>query len=164
MTDARTDKTTRPRIVVGIDGSDSSVEALRQAARIATALGATLEAIGAWHFPVLPFGTYYPPADFAPDEDTRLILEAAADTVFGSDWPDWFQVRVRQGLPAPALIAESEGADMLVVGSRGRGGFAGLLLGSVGAACASHARCPVLIVHRPAEAAGKAGSPAAGSD
>jgi len=56
--------------------------------------------------------------------------------------------RVVEGRPAAVLVNESQGADLLVVGSRGHGGFAGLLLGSVSQQCAHHAACPVVIVHR----------------
>jgi len=55
--------------------------------------------------------------------------------------------RVVEGRPAAVLVDESQGADLLVVGSRGHGGFAGLLLGSVSQQCAHHAACPVVIVH-----------------
>lgn len=75
------------------------------------------------------------------------IATQAAETVFGRHPPDWYSSVIREGLPARQLLNESEGAEMLVVGSRGLGGFAGLLLGSVRSACAEHAKCPVLVVH-----------------
>ena len=60
--------------------------------------------------------------------------------------------RVVEGAPATVLVDESRQADLLVVGSRGHGGFAGLLLGSVSQQCAHHAACPVVIVHATAKA------------
>jgi nucleotide-binding universal stress UspA family protein len=67
--------------------------------------------------------------------------------VFGGRRPPGLRTDVREGNAARVLLEASEGARMLVVGSRGHGGFAGLLLGSVSAACAEHASCPVLVLH-----------------
>ncbi|MHB1172123.1 MAG: universal stress protein [Lacisediminihabitans sp.] len=79
-------------------------------------------------------------------------VAAPADTVFGDDRPSWFQAAVREGSTTQVLIEQSKGAEMLILGSRGHGGFVGLLLGSVSAACAEHAHCPVLIMHGPSTA------------
>jgi nucleotide-binding universal stress UspA family protein len=133
------------RIVVGVDGSAPSIEALRHGARLAEALGVRLEAVSVWNNP--PVFDAYPPADWSAEGEARDKLAAAADAVFASEPPSWFSTKTRRGNPAPALIAESDGAEMLVLGSRGHGGFVGLLLGSVSTACAEHAKCPVLIVH-----------------
>ena len=143
-----------PRVVVGIDGSDQSLTALRRGARVATSLEGQLEAVIAWHFP--SDGFLYPPmTQWSPEHDAETVVKTAADVVFGESWPDWFSVVVRQGSPAQVLIDQSAGAEMLIVGSRGHGGFAGLLLGSVSAACAAHAHCPVLVMHQQsAEGAG----------
>ena len=136
-----------PRVVVGIDGSDQSLTALRRAARVTTSLEGELEAVIAWHFP--NDGFLYPPmTQWSPERDAETVVKTAADVVFGEVWPDWFRVVVRQGTPAQVLIDQSAGAEMLIVGSRGHGGFAGLLLGSVSAACAAHAHCPVLVMHQ----------------
>lgn len=67
--------------------------------------------------------------------------------MFGSEAPPWYSSAIRTGSAARQLIAESEGAEMLIVGSRGLGGFTGLLLGSVSRSCAEHADCPVLVLH-----------------
>ena len=75
------------------------------------------------------------------------MLRAASEAVFDDEPPTWFTWSARHGRPAKVLIDKSDGAEMLVVGSRGHGGFAALLLGSVSAACAEHAHCPVLVVH-----------------
>jgi nucleotide-binding universal stress UspA family protein len=135
----------RPRIVVGLDGSDSSIEALRRAVRLAQALNASLEGVIAWSYP-LAMSAYAVTALPGLEDSARTIAAEVADQVFGSDWPEWFTLEVRQGNAALALMKESDGAEMLVVGSRGHGGFAGLLLGSVSAECARHALCPVLVV------------------
>jgi nucleotide-binding universal stress UspA family protein len=133
------------RIVVGVDGSASSVDALRLAARNAAAFGVPLEAVTAWH---LPAGFEVPLlVGWSPEQDAHARLETAAESVFGANRPTWFHTTTRRGPAARVLIEESEGAEMLVLGSRGRGGFVGLLLGSVSSTCAEHARCPVLIVH-----------------
>ena len=75
-----------------------------------------------------------------------MLTETVAE-VFGPTPPEGMIMTVREGGAARALIEMSGGSQMLVVGSRGHGGFAGLLLGSVSAACAEHASCPVLVIH-----------------
>jgi nucleotide-binding universal stress UspA family protein len=138
------------RIVVGVDGSESSMGALRRGARIAAALELPLEAVTAWRYPDL-YGDYmgdsYVPDSGGFAESAQAILDETATAVFGSDRPTWFHGTVREGKTAQTLIEESTGAEMLIVGSRGHGGFAGLLLGSVSGACAEHAACPVLVYH-----------------
>jgi len=133
------------RIVVGIDGSKSSIEAFRFAIRAAQAFKASLEAITVWTYPAGAEVALL--MNWSPEEDAHEILDSAVETVFGKDLPPWFSSATKPGSTARALIEESAGAEMLVLGSRGHGGFVGLLLGSVSAACAEHARCPVLIVH-----------------
>lgn len=136
----------QPRVVVGVDGSDLSLSALRRGVRIAVALDGILEAVIVWHFP--DDGFLYPPiTEWSPEKDAGTVVSTAADAVFGKAWPTWFTVSTRQGAPAQVLIDESEGAEMLILGSRGHGGFPGLLLGSVSASCTQHAHCPVLIMH-----------------
>ena len=137
------DEALRGRIVVGVDGSESSLDALRLAARAATALGTSLEAIAVWDYP--PGAEMAMLVGWSPEEDAHEILNIAALSVFGGERPSWFHTTTKQGLATRVLIEESKGADMLVVGSRGHGGFIGLLLGSVSAACAEHAHCPVLV-------------------
>jgi nucleotide-binding universal stress UspA family protein len=133
------------RIVVGVDGSDHSKHALRWAARLAERFDATLDAVSAWHVPV-SYGIAPIPV-WDPEADMAKCLTQAVDEVFGPDRPAGLELQVRQGNAAGILIDQSEGAFMVVVGSRGHGGFAGLLLGSVSAAVAEHAKCPVFVVH-----------------
>jgi nucleotide-binding universal stress UspA family protein len=139
---------TKPRIVVGLDGSASSDAALRQAARLAKALDTSLEGVTAWAYPIAL--SAYPVMTLPSFEDSaRNIAEEAANRIFGNRWPEWFTIVVAEGNAAHVLITQSEGAEILVVGSRGHGGFAGLLLGSVSAECAAHAKCPVLVAREP---------------
>lgn len=134
------------RIVVGVDGSAPSKDALRWAARIATATGGVIEAIIAWEFPQT-YGWPVGMDDWRPDVDAAEVLRQTLDEVFGKERPTGLRTVVAEGHARQVLLSASDGAEMLVVGSRGHGGFAGLLLGSVSAACAEHARCPVLVVH-----------------
>lgn len=139
----------RPRIVVGVDGSEQSKLALRWAARIAAAEDAQLDAVLAWDLPTLAYGYLGNPD--APRREMETLLARTIDDVFRSHVPPALRRHVIRGQPAPTLLAASRGALMLVVGSRGHGGFSGLLLGSVSAKVAEHAPCPVLVVHEPAD-------------
>ena len=86
-------------------------------------------------------------AEWSPESDAKQIATMAITQAFGALPPDHLIYRTVEGPAARVLIEESEDAYMLIVGSRGHGGFLGLLLGSVSAACAGHARCPVLVMH-----------------
>ena len=134
------------RIVVGVDGSGQSQLALSWAVRIAEITGATIDAVTAWHFP-MNSGWGYTPDGWDPEADATKCLTDSIDDAFGTERPAGLRLLVREGLPAKVLLDESRGATMLIVGSRGHGGFSGLLLGSVSASCAEHATCPVLVVH-----------------
>jgi nucleotide-binding universal stress UspA family protein len=136
----------RGRIVVGVDGSAGSGHALRWAARQAELTGAALEIIIGWQYPAF-FG--WAPA--GPDQvDFAKIagetLSAAVSEVFGPEPPGWVSTRVIEGYPARVLVDASAGADLLVVGSRGHGGFADVLLGSVSTFCVHHAHSPVTVI------------------
>lgn len=139
------------RFVVGVDGSDSSKNALRWAAYLATAAGGVIEAVAAWH-PFTSYGSIGPgmplmPAEWDPAADAKRALSETVDEVFGAHRPVGMTLVTQAGHAAKVLLEISAGAGMLVVGSRGHGGFKGLLLGSVSTACAEHATCPVLVVH-----------------
>lgn len=137
----------RARVVVGVDGSAESEHALRWAAHLADTVDGDLEAVmawpsqldWAWALPMIP--------DWNPNEDAAKQLELSLEHVFGDAIPTALRRTVVEGNAAKALLDASRGATVLVVGSRGHGGFAGLLLGSVSAACAERAECPVLVVH-----------------
>jgi nucleotide-binding universal stress UspA family protein len=136
------------KIVVGIDGSDASLSALRWAIDEARIRFAEVHVVHAWQVPVpaMTFDGVVTPSnvDFkqeAEDAARRLVEGAtsmAGDVVITTSAP--------QGPAAPCLIQAAAGASLLVIGSRGHGGFAGLLLGSVGQQCTHHAPCPVVIV------------------
>lgn len=136
----------RPAVVVGIDGSESSKHALRWAARIARAEDAGIDVVGAWQYPYT-YGWAALPVDYSPEEDLERVLNETTDEVFEKARPADVRVRVLEGDPARLLIELSETALVVVVGSRGRGGFAGLLLGSVSGKVAQLSKCPVLIAH-----------------
>ena len=131
-------------VVVGVDGSEPSQQALRWAATIADALGAHIDAVAAWQYSI-PFGWTMPNWD--PRADMDKVLKKTVDVAFDGRRPTDMNLVVCEGNPAHVLLEHSAGARMLVVGSRGHGGFAGLLLGSVSAVVAEHATCPVLVIH-----------------
>ena len=139
MTEAR-------RVVVGVDGSAGSRRALRRAAVEAIAHQATLVVVMAW-------GLFDQPGDgsFDPHYNAgraRDTLQRLVDDEVTPPQPDTV-LQVVNDLPARALLEAGEGAWMLVVGSRGLGGFHGLLLGSVSQQVVHHAACPVLVVPEP---------------
>ncbi|MGN6744121.1 MAG: universal stress protein [Amnibacterium sp.] len=136
----------RPRrLVVGVDGSPESVAALRRAAGMAAAMGGTVRAVTCWSYPVLVAAEEPIPFDLL-EGGAREAQEEALTAAFGSERPAFLTTAIVQGGAARVLLDESRDADVLVVGSRGHGGFAGLLLGSVSTACAEHAGCDVLVV------------------
>jgi nucleotide-binding universal stress UspA family protein len=143
MTTARSPE---PRIVVGVDGSEQSKQALRWAARLAEVFGARIDVIGAWQIPAAT-GWTVATNDWNPQEDTEKLLVAVVDEVFGTQRPRDLLAVAREGNAAHVLIEASRKATLVVVGSRGHGGFAGLLLGAVSAHVAEHAHCPVVVVH-----------------
>lgn len=139
------------RIVVGVDGSDSSKDALRWALDEAKAHGAKVVAVHTWQIPIAPPSTFTPApqlnfAEFATDlkESADTLLAQVLDEVTGGSGVEVEAITI-EGPAAPSLIEASADADLLVVGSRGHGGFTGLLLGSVSQSCVNHARCPVLV-------------------
>ena len=136
------------RIVVGVDGSAASADALRWAARQARLTGATLEAVTAWSYPT----TYGFPviANVDWEHEASTALDQAVEAALGKDAD--VTRRVVEGHAAQVLAEAAQGADLLVVGSRGHGGFTGLLLGSVGEHAATHAPCPVVVVRPPVAA------------
>ncbi len=134
------------KFVVGVDGSGPSLAAVRWAAAEARLHEATLVLVAAWEFP----HALNPVTMFTVEADPfRADAKAALDrAVAGIDAGSLsVEPKIVEGSPALVLVEESADADLVVVGSRGRGGFVGLLLGSVSQHLVAHARCPVLVHH-----------------
>jgi nucleotide-binding universal stress UspA family protein len=142
-----------PRIVVGVDFSTGARAALLFALQDAARRGVPVEAVTAYRPPdywmdFYALATYQPdqPRAVAIDRLRTFVAEVVPD---GPQPPPDVRVHAGMGVAADVLIFESHGADLLVVGSRGHGGFTSMLLGSVSMQCAMHASCPVTVVHSP---------------
>jgi nucleotide-binding universal stress UspA family protein len=141
-------------IIVGVDRSEGAKAALRFALEEAKLRRATLRVVYAWQYGYVGAAgveSFYPAV--GPDiKDVRDAAEVALDATLREAIPDTdartveIERRVIEGRPAEVLVDESRDADLLVVGSRGHGGFTGLLLGSVSQQVSHHATCPVVIV------------------
>ncbi|HZG98475.1 MAG TPA: universal stress protein [Nocardioidaceae bacterium] len=138
-------------IIVGVDGSDTSKAALQWAYGEACHHGAALTVVSTWKRPTLPMS---PPYGHTTDEgyqdQPKTTALAVLDNFIADLEPHTPAVDVRtsieEGSPAKVLIERSQGADLLVVGSRGLEGFTGMLLGSVSQHLVAHAHCPVVVV------------------
>ena len=141
---------TRSRIVAGVDGSPSSLSALRWAIRQAAVTGAAVDAVIAWYYPAATVGYGWAPTGmdvgFDFKETAEKVLADAIASAVGSGSNVAVRSHVVEGNPAQVLLDACDGADLLVVGSRGHGGFAGALLGSVSQHCVHHALCPVVVI------------------
>ncbi len=152
-------------ILVGVDGSAESDEALVHAAEDARRRGARLRVLAVARMPeywAIPYGMsvpVLPPAEL--DDEARAVAQAAVDKLFAArpDLADGLAVEVvgATGNPADILVAQARDADGLVLGHRGRGALARAVLGSVGLSCVLHAPCPVTIVRTAPDAARPAG-------
>jgi nucleotide-binding universal stress UspA family protein len=133
------------KISVGVDGSPSSQQALRWAARQAELTGDELHAVIAWSVPeIYAWAPMNDEIDWAANAQ-----EALEQTISGALDPavaERVQRHVIQGYPARVLLEAAADADLLVVGSRGHGEFTGMLLGSVSQHAVTHARCPVVVI------------------
>jgi nucleotide-binding universal stress UspA family protein len=133
------------RVVVGVDGSQQSRLALQWAQFMARALGAAVEPVMVWEITAAMAAGWQ--GDWNPEKDAAGQLHTTVAEVFGSTPPVQVREIVRRGSAARELVHASQGAQLLIVGSRGHGGFSGLRLGSASSASAQHAHCPVLIIH-----------------
>jgi nucleotide-binding universal stress UspA family protein len=137
------------KIVVGVDGSEPSTEALEWAAHQAELTGATLDVVTAWAYgeEPTPFGIVPPVLpEVDPLTETRSKLDELVAAVRGRHKLITVRADVVRGHAAEVLLEEAQDADLLVVGSRGRGAVVEMLLGSVSEHCVRHAACPVVIV------------------
>ena len=131
-------------IVVGIDGSSESYDALAWAAHYAQLRGSRVTAVLAWEYPAT-YGFYLGPELWDLSSTSQTLADEEVDKA-RHEYPNVeFEVHVIQGRAAQVLVEQSVDADLLVVGSRGRGGFAGMLLGSTSTHCVHAAHCPVLV-------------------
>ena len=149
MNDKDQDRTRR--IVVGVDSSHGSRAALRWALNQARLTGATVEAVTAWQDPIAyGYGYGWVPtladADGIPAYAEKALAETIAAVVGTQGQPVEVRTTVAEGPAAQVLLAAAADADLLVVGSRGHGAFAGMLLGSVSQHCAQHAPCAVAVI------------------
>ena len=137
------------RIVVGVDGSDCSIEALRWAIEEGRLRGATVEALHVWHIPYVGLPGVSPP--YPEDEFVAYEAQILDDAITAAGGIDGSIERgVVKGHAANELIESSRRADLVVVGSHGHGGVAGTLLGSVSQRVVMHADCPVVVMRKAA--------------
>jgi nucleotide-binding universal stress UspA family protein len=135
----------RRRIVVGVDGSDSSKVALRWAIRQAKLTGGSVDAVTAWRYPA---GYGMAPVAESTDfeSEAKNTLTEALNEVGGLEPDVIVRPVVAEGHAAEVLLHAAKGAELLIVGSRGHGGFTSALVGSVSMSCVLHAHCPVLVM------------------
>ncbi|MFN8188606.1 MAG: universal stress protein [Gaiellales bacterium] len=143
------------KIVVGVDRSDGARAALRFALDEARLHGAELHCVHVWQAPYAPISGApvflaggLPEYEQGIAEDAQHVVAEMLAEVGGTGGVTVHEHVVRGG-PAHELVEHARDAGLLVVGSRGHGGFAGLLLGSVSTQCVHHASCPVAVVHPP---------------
>ena len=129
-------------IVVGVDGSPASRDAVTWAAKQARLTGATLRAVASWRWP--NYLTRLPPG-VDPAADTKQTLDEVLNETLAGDELEVTR-HVVEGPPGPALLTQAVGADLLVVGAKGRAAFPGMLLGSVAEYCVRNGECPVVVV------------------
>lgn len=138
----------QPRIIVGVDGSGASVQALRTSHALAGPLDAAVEAWACWDVPA-GFGIYLAVGIEGFEFAAKQALQQALADAFGATAPPEIRGRLLRGNAAHLLIEGSSEAALLIVGRHGHSGF---VPGSVSSACVSHAHCPVLVVPAQAEA------------
>jgi nucleotide-binding universal stress UspA family protein len=147
------------RVIVGVDGSETARRAVRWAAREAKLRGMKLELVSAWEIPTYSYVSGYGFPAISEEMTKSLTARAeghlaeALDEARAEAREVQIETIAAEGQPAKVLVEVAKGANLLVVGSRGLGGFRELLLGSVSQQCAQHATCPVVIVRHLEEGA-----------
>jgi nucleotide-binding universal stress UspA family protein len=137
-----------PVVVVGVDGSTGSTDAVRWAAGYARMAGAELRAVASWRWP--NYVTRIPPGVDLEADTRRTVQEVAAE--IRAEFPEVpVSERVVEGPGGPALLSQAADATLLVVGARGRAAYPGMLLGSVAEYCVRNGPCPVVVVRIPAK-------------
>ncbi|MFF5919317.1 universal stress protein [Streptomyces flavochromogenes] len=134
------------RIVVGVDGSEPSLKALRWAAGQAALTGDSLQAVIGWEYPASWAAAPGVPPDFDPQHLAEQSLDESLAKVLDPAVAVGVTRTVVSGNPAQALIDQAAGASLLVVGDRGHTGFKAAVLGSVSSRVTQHAPCPVVVV------------------
>jgi nucleotide-binding universal stress UspA family protein len=136
----------RPVVVVGVDGSTGSRDAVRWAAGYARMAAAQLRAVATWRWP--NYVTRIPPGIDLEADTRRTLHEVTAE--ISVDFPEVpIGEYVVEGPAGPALLSQAAGASLLVVGAQGRAAFPGMLIGSVAEYCVRHGPCPVVVVRTP---------------
>jgi nucleotide-binding universal stress UspA family protein len=130
-------------VVVGVDGSDAGLAALKWADHYASATGASLRIVTSWEH-AMAYGVPMMFEGYHPNADARVVVDKAITDVTLPE--ERVEVCVQEGSAGPVLVAASEGAQALVVGSQGHGAVSSLLLGSVSAYCVHHSASPVVVV------------------
>jgi nucleotide-binding universal stress UspA family protein len=141
--------TERARVVVGVDGSANARRALEWAVEAAVLRGAALEVVHSWHVPYMGPGMYGPMISVDPNEFEQIGQDCLREVVASVDVSKLGEpptLTLVNGGAAGSLLEASRDADLVVVGSRGLGGFAGLVLGSTSSQVVHHAPCPVVVV------------------
>jgi nucleotide-binding universal stress UspA family protein len=133
------------RVVVGVDGSPASIQALRWALNYARVTRSATEVIVAWDGRPNLSWTFLAPSDCGPEMSAEQALDRLIEQLRAECPNQLIEGRVVQGHAEPLLVEASEGADLLVVGSRGHGELVGFVIGSVSEYCATNAHCPVLV-------------------
>ena len=135
-------------VLVGTDGSPNAAAALRWALEYARNTQSDLRVMHVWHYPYAASeaGAMMAPTQLVFEENARAALDEALTGLDTSGVV--VEKRIRAGSPSAVLLEESKNADTLVVGARGHGGFAGLVLGSTATHCARHAQIPTVVIPR----------------
>ena len=142
-------------VVVGVDGSETSKDALRWAALNAEATRSKLRVVMCWRVPGTPYGYLAPvPPNLDIAGDAKVALDNIVEEVLGQVPRVPVSTVIVEGPAATDLLEEASDADLLVVGNRGHGALVGMLLGSVSEYCVTHAPCPVVVV-RPTKTAAR---------